>query len=164
MVSFETVRTCRENEADRTSLERERGGQDASPLFNLCSYNYSVQVEIHFHYDLHSHGVPVVHGGREPVLPHGFDGLLIEAHAKVFSHVDVLRIALCIHDELNGAGTLVARLPSLFREFRLYRVNYCWCANAAANAHYAAAIATAAPGSHSRTVPSAEPTAQPMAK
>lgn len=101
-------------------------------------------MEVHVHNDLHRYSVPLVNSRSEPVLLHRFDGLLFQPHAEMTSQADVLRVPLRIDNELDGNAALIIRSPSIIGELRLNRVDYLWRANSIANAHQAAAVATAA--------------------
>src|SRR5579863_7578528 len=104
----------------------------------------SVQVEVDVDDDLHGDGVALVHCRAELVLADCFDGSFIEPHAGAAHQVHVLRIALRVHDELNRDAALEVGLARLCREFRFNGVNDDRSADAAADAHDAAAVAAAA--------------------
>ena len=66
-----------------------------------CPDPASVQVELYLNHDLYRHRVSVIHRRLELVLADSFNSLLIESHAEVPGHMHILRIALCIDDQLN---------------------------------------------------------------
>ena len=72
-----------------------------------------MQVELHIHNDLHSHGMSLIHCWLELVLLDGFNSFLIEAHAQMPRDADVLRIAICVDNQLQSHGPLKIRLPRL---------------------------------------------------
>ena len=61
----------------------------------------SVQVEVYVDDDLHGDRMTLVHGRLELVLADSFNSLLVETHTEVPGHMHILRIALCIDDQLN---------------------------------------------------------------
>ena len=67
-----------------------------------------MQVELHFDHNLHRYRVTVIHRRLELVLTNCLDRLFVQAHRKMLCYMHVLRIALGIDDQLNGAGTLEA--------------------------------------------------------
>src|SRR5580692_10175772 len=111
-----------------------------------------------FHYDhkLNGNRMSLVHGGFESVFAYCFDGLLIEPHAEVAYHVDVLRITLAVNDDLNGNAALEIGRTSFRREFGIHGMNDRGRTDAAAYTHYATAISAAASGTVSDTVTGAD--------
>ena len=65
------------------------------------SVRESMQVEFHFDDHLYRDCMALVHRRPETILPDRFDRLLVEPHAKMTRHVNVLRVTLRINDELN---------------------------------------------------------------
>ena len=122
-----------------------------------------MQVEGDLNHDLDGYRVTVIHGGLELVLTDSLYGFLIQAHAKMPCHVYVLRIALGIHDELDGASALELRLAGFFSELRLDGVKDGRGADAAADAHDAAAISPAAAGSYACALSGAKSAAKAVA-
>src|SRR3954454_13993791 len=123
-----------------------------------------MQVEIDLNDQLHGHRMTLVHGRLEPVLPHSFNGLVIQAHAKVTNHVHVLRIPLAVDDELNRNASLEIRSARFGRELRIHGMNHDGSAYAPSDAHYTSAVAAAASGATPDAVPCADAAAQASAE
>ena len=111
-----------------------------------------MQVEFDFDNELDSDWVSFVHGGFESILPHSFDGFLIETHAEMTHDVDVLRIALAVNNELNGDAALEIGGTSFRGEFGINGMNDRRRTHAAAYAHHATAKAAAASRAVAQTV------------
>lgn len=88
----------------------------------------------------------VEHRGFEPVLPHGFNGLLIEPHAEMMNDVNIFRMPVAVNDELKCDDALKPRLTRLTRKIGLHGMNEPRGGDAASDAHDSTAGAAAAPG------------------
>ena len=120
----------------------------------------SMQVEIHIDQQLDGDRMAFVHRGPEPVLPHGFDRLFIQSHAEMPNDADILRIALAVDDELNGDAALKVRCASFGSKLRIDGMDDDWSTDASADAHYAAAIPSAAACTSTEPMPGADTAAE----
>src|SRR5258708_5830615 len=121
-----------------------------------------MQVEVQVDDDLHRDGMALILGRLEFVPLDRFDGLLIETHSQVTSYMDVLRIPLRVHDELNRNVALEVFLASLLCEFRLDRINDLRRAHASANPQEATPRTSSAAGAHADAVAGAHTSSEAM--
>ena len=78
-----------------------------------------MQMKVHFDDDLHSYGMPLIHGRLELVLPHSLDCLLIQPHAERMNQLHVLRIPLRVDDQPDRDAPLKVSSSSILGELRL---------------------------------------------
>lgn len=116
--------------------------RQAAPLY--CVRLESIQVEIDVDYQLHCDRMALVHCGPELVLSHGFHRLLIQAHAEVANHMDVLWVSLAVNDELNRNDALKIGTASLIGEFGIHRVHELRSGDTSTYAHNSATVTAAA--------------------
>src|ERR1035437_8935354 len=131
----------------RQMSQRSRRG-----LLSLSDSDDSIQVELDLNHHLHSYRMALIQRRLELVLPHCFDGFFIQAHSEVTEDADILRVPVRIADELEGAAAWEVRGTSILCDLRLNGVHDNGRADPAADAHDAAAIATAAAWSGSAAV------------
>src|SRR5271157_1480283 len=105
----------------------------------------SVQPEVHFHADHHRHGLAIFLGGIEAPLFHGFNCLLVQAHAKRVLHMNLLRPAGGIHHQKQYHRALVLGFARLFGILRIGLVQNFWSANATADAIGPTTVSAAVP-------------------
>src|ERR1017187_1419274 len=103
-----------------------------------------MQMEVHVDHNLHRHGMSLIHGRLEPVLPHCFNGLFVQPHAEMTNQPHILRISLRIDDELDRNAALKIRSTSVFCELRLNGMDDLRCGHSTAHAHQASTVAAPA--------------------
>src|SRR5690348_7491173 len=99
-------------------------------------------MEVDVDHQANRNRVSLVRGRLELVLAHSLDGFLVQPHAEVTDHRDVLRITVGVHDQLNLDRSLQLCLAGFISELRLHLMQQDRSRDAPANAHDAAAVAT----------------------
>ncbi len=106
----------------------------------------------------------LIHGRPEFVLSHRFDCLFIQSHPQVTRHMDVFRIALCVHDQGDRHNALIPGPARRVGKVRLNGMNHAWCDHSAAHAHHASAIAADCSRSDAGAIPCSDSTTTALAK
>src|SRR5271156_933506 len=92
----------------------------------------------------------------ELVLLYGFHSLFVQTHPEGPHDVDMLRIALRVHDQRHEANALVLRPASFVGKLGIDREDELWSRNASARVHQAAAVSAAFARSNSAAIAGAD--------
>src|ERR1700722_7145556 len=121
----------------------------------------SVQPEVHLDCDSYRDWFAVLFCGLELVSENGFKRFFIEAHAKMANDVQVLRIALGVDDQRDGADALELGSTRFIRELRFRRHYWNWRGDVATRRVDAIPIAGAISGTLARSIAAAFLVANP---
>src|SRR6266550_1358274 len=87
-----------------------------------CKQRFLIQAEIYFNVDRYRDWLAVLHGRLEFPLPHGFDGLLVQAQAQTAGNANVARLAIGTDDQIENAGSLILRFAGFFGILGLWSI------------------------------------------
>src|SRR5580692_4290064 len=80
----------------------------------------SEQLKVHLHGGFGSYRFAVEQPGPKAPARNGFDGLLVQAQAKLLQHPDIADIAAGVHYDAQDHHALMLRLARFLGEFRFH--------------------------------------------